>query len=92
MDSYFQTGWFGRPYDGIHLLSYLAVLRHKTIVELDEQLLLSFTDLKLLDVSDAELVFKDFGQCVFDWQEYGSLTPHLDVYPSGTVTLVRQLG
>lgn len=64
-------GWFGRPYDNMHRLTWLAERDNKLIVELDGQL--------HLILSDPEVVASDRGafelrcsQVVFDWRSYGS--------------------
>ena len=84
-------GWFGRPYDNLHRLSFIEVRPHKLLLELDNQLLLIFTDVSKVYIENSELILEDFAQCVFDWQEYGSLSPHVEVYKSGVVKLVPPL-
>ena len=79
-------GWFGRPYDNYHRLTYLEVRPHKLLVELDNQLLLIFTDLASAELKGQDLALSGFVQCAFDWQEYGTLAPHLQGYSSGQVT------
>ena len=90
---YLPNGWFGRPYDGIHQLTYIEHRPHKLLMELDNQLLLVFTDLGSVDVKEdvkeTELVLTGFVQLVFDWQEYVSLVPHVEIYRSGVVRIVR---
>jgi hypothetical protein len=53
-------GWFGRPYDNIHMLTYIEVRPNKVILELDEHLYLIFSDLKSVNTTDTELCFEDF--------------------------------
>ena len=85
-------GWFGQPYDNLHRLTYIETRPHKLLLELDDHLLLVFTNLTNARVEASELILSNFAQCIFDWQEYGSLSPHTTVYKSGTVKLVPPLG
>ncbi len=78
-------GWFGRPFDNQHTLTYLQQRPHKLLLELDDQLLLIFTDLRSAQVVGRDLVLAGFAQCVFDWQEYSSLAPHATIYRAGEV-------
>lgn len=85
-------GWFGRPFDNLHTLTYFSIRPHKTIIELDNQLLLSFTDLASVIVNDKQLELSGFTQLVFDWQEYGNLKAHAQVYTEGLVRFWPQMG
>lgn len=86
-------GWFGgRPHEGQHTLTYLEVRPHKLLMELDEQLLLIFTEIATVRIENSDLVLTDFQQFVFDWQGYGDLLPHVAVYRQGTVKLVPPIG
>lgn len=85
-------GWFGRPYDNIHMLTYLEVRPNKVILELDEQLYLIFTNLKSVYTKDNDLCFEEFSQCVFDWQGYGDLKPNASLFRSGTIKIVALPG
>jgi hypothetical protein len=85
-------GWFGRPHDNQHALTYLEARPHKVLLELDDQLLLTFTDLATARLEAAELILEGFVQCVFDWQEHGTLVPHARVYHTGTVRFVPTPG
>lgn len=79
-------GWFGGRYgEGAHRLTYLEQRPRKLLIELDEQLLLSFTEVPAVSSSGEELVLSEFQQLVFDWQEYVNLTPHADRYSRGEV-------
>jgi hypothetical protein len=82
-------GWFGRPGDNIHALTFLEARKDKLLLELDDQLLLIFTSLKEVRDEGAEIVLSPFSQLVFDWQEYGSLTPHAYLYRGGEVRFVQ---
>ncbi|MCB9140138.1 MAG: hypothetical protein H6642_17495 [Caldilineaceae bacterium] len=85
-------GWFGRPYDNLHRLSFIQKRPHKLLLELDQQLLLVFTALNRVEIENSELILTNFSQCVFDWQEYGNLKPHVAVYQTGTIKLVPPPG
>src|SRR5439155_1246006 len=85
-------GWFGRPYDAQHRLTYLGARPHKVLLELDDQLLLVFTHVGTVRRDASRLVLAGFAQLVFDWLEYGSLVPHVTVYPQGQVELVPPIG
>lgn len=85
-------GWFGRPYDDLHILTYVETRPHKLLIELDDLLLLVITDMTTVRVDDSILVMADFLQCVFDWQEYDLLEPHVTVYHSGEIKMVPPLG
>lgn len=91
------NGWFGRPYDNIHSLTFLAVRPKKMLVELDHEMLLIFTDLKEVQDEGHELVLSSFSQLVVDLQEVDSLTPHAYLYRYGEVrfaqsTMIRRTG
>lgn len=84
-------GWFGRPYDNFHQLSYIELRPHKLLLELDNQLFFMFTELSGVKIEPSRLIFFDFAQLVFDWQEYGSFLPHASIYKSGYVEIVPSL-
>jgi hypothetical protein len=87
------NGWFGRPYDNFHQLTWTGATEHKLLLELDSQLLLILTDPGDVDLHLAELRITGCAQVVLDWQEYGNMTPHSDNHGPGTVRLVaRQTG
>lgn len=85
-------GWFGRPYDNFHQLTFLLIRPNKVIVELDEQLYLIFSDLQSVYIKDSNLFFENFSQCTFDWQEYENLKPHNSIFKSGTIKIVSPPG
>ncbi len=91
-------GWFGgRPMEGQHELSFTRRLRKRLLVELDDQMLLSFsgevvatrttTHYGRLD-GNPTLVISGFRQCVIDFLEYGSDRPRLFSYAEGSVSFV----
>jgi hypothetical protein len=83
-------GWFGRPYDNLHQLTWWGATDHKLLLELDRQLLLVITDPSAVEVTDSELRINECAQVVLDWQEYGNLRPHADNHGPGSVRLVAQ--
>ena len=91
-------GWFGeRAMENHHRLTFVAEQPKRLLIELDEQLLLAFsgsvrvertaTDLAMAGGTPS-LVIEGFVQLVFDWLEYGSDTPHADIFRQGRVCLV----
>jgi len=81
-------GWFGRPYDNIHKLTFLIERNHKLIFEIDNQLYLIFTKPISIEIEESKLLIKNWKQFVFDRQGYGNMTPTCDVFKSGTVKLI----
>ena len=73
----------GRPYETIPELTHLLARPRKLLIELDEQLLLVFTEPGRVEVEGRDLVIDDYAQCVFDWQEYVNFTPHGDKFRAG---------
>jgi hypothetical protein len=84
----FPDGWFGKPYDNQHRLTWLADRDNKLILELDNQLYLTFTKPIDISKSDSSLIISGFNQAVCDWQGYGELNPNCKLYNSGSITLV----
>ncbi len=80
-------GWFGRPYDNLHQLTWSAATSHKLLLELDHQLLLVITDPRGMDVNESEVRLNGCLQVTLDWQEFGNMRPHVDDHGQGTVRL-----
>jgi hypothetical protein len=80
-------GWFGRPYDNLHSLTWTTTRSTRLLLELDGQLLLVFTGAPTVTVSAAGLVITGFRQLAFVWQGYGDMAPHGTVYDNGEVRL-----
>ena len=91
-------GWFGgRPMEGHHQLTFVAARPKRLLIELDEQLLLSFSGsptvrrtrsrLALAD-GTGTLVISGFRQCVLEYLEYVNDTPHMVSYQEGDACLV----
>ena len=85
-------GWFGRPYDNLHQLTWSGATKHKLLLELDGQLFLVVTDPGDVEVNDREVRIENCAQVTLDWQEYGSLIPHVDSHGAGMVRLVARGG
>ena len=79
-------------YNNQHRLSFLEVRPHKLLLELDQQLWLILTDVAKVYADNSGLILENFAQGVFDWQAYGSLSPHVEVFKSGVVKLVPPIG
>ena len=79
------NGWFGRPGDNCHQLTWTVEKENKLIIELDNQLYLIFTKPISYSIEGNKFIFSNFRQCVFDWQGYGDMTSHCSVYNSGEV-------
>ena len=71
-------GPFGKPTD-VYQVTFLRQRPHKMLLELNGQFLLIFTDVTKARVEyantakarveESELIFSDFAQLLFDWQE-----------------------
>jgi hypothetical protein len=82
-------GWFGaRPMENHHTLTFVASRPKRLLVELDHQLLLSFSGKPVVERTPSELVIHSYRQCVFEWLEYVNETPHVATYTEGRVRLV----
>jgi hypothetical protein len=95
-------GWFGRPWDNFHQLTWVALRPQRLIVEIDEQLMLTFAGAvkATTGVDDpgdeggspvAWLNFEGFSQLVFDRRDYGAEAWHAQVYAEGRVRFVHML-
>lgn len=91
-------GWFGgRPMEGHHSLSFVGARPKRLLIELDDQLLLSFSGAPQVTETVTELavvggtptlVIDGFSQLVFEYLEYVNETPHVVSYTEGRVCLV----
>lgn len=80
-------GWFGRPDDNAHELTWSAARSRRVLLELDGQLLLILTDPGQPSRDGDDLVIP-FARLIFDRQGYGTGTLHTDQYDSASLTLV----
>jgi hypothetical protein len=91
-------GWFGgRPMETHHRLTFLAARPKRLLIELDDQLLLSFPGRPEIELTTSELALADgtatlaisgYAQCVLEYLEYGNDRPHVVSYSVGEVYLV----
>lgn len=81
-------GWFGRPYDNFHQLTWSKPRGNRVILEFDSNLLLVLTDVSNIEPGNERLTVSA-AQVVLDWQEYGSLVPHVETFTSSDIALVR---
>jgi len=63
-------GWFGRPYDNMHQLTWAAARPEKLLLELDGQLYLILSRCVIASASP-EVLELHCDQAVFDWRTYG---------------------
>jgi hypothetical protein len=80
------SGWFGRPHDNLHELTWSAATSGKLLLELDEQILLILTDAHDAEVGDNRLRITNCRQVTLDRQEYANMRPHVDDLGAGDVT------
>jgi len=78
-------GWFGRPFDNLHQLTFSCARPNAILIELDDQLHLLLNGSVQIVEEDAALVLKGFTSCVFVWLEYGGGQTHRQVYDTGEV-------
>lgn len=91
-------GWFGgRPMEGHHSLSFVVSRPKRLLIELDDQLLLSFSGSPQVVETVSELALAEgtptlmvdgFSQLTFEYLEYVNDTPHVRSYTDGRVCLV----
>ncbi|MFG1811887.1 hypothetical protein [Streptomyces sp. NPDC049040] len=81
-------GWFGRPYDNAHRLTWSAARSGKVILELDDQLLLVLTS-PGRPQHDAGNLTLPFAQLTFDWEGYGDRTPHAEHHEAGALSFMK---
>jgi hypothetical protein len=81
-------GWFGRPHDNLHQLTWSAARDRKVLVELDGLLLLIITDPGGIESNDLEFRINGCAQVTLDWREYGNLRPHVEDHGGGLVRFV----
>lgn len=82
------TGWFGRPYDNQHRLTWSAVRGNTLLVELDGLQELILMDVGRIEVTDDSLVLSDVGYVVLCRRDYADGTPSIIDCGSGEVSFV----
>lgn len=75
-----QTGWFGKPFDNQHSVTNIHERPNKLIIEIDEQLYLIFTKPLNIEISNDDLVFRNYSQLTFDYQGYGDMESHCSLF------------
>lgn len=81
-------GWFGRPYDSLHRLTFSVQRPRAMLLELDSQLYLLATGNVSVKAKEQALKLSGFAQLVFCWQEYGGSTTHTRTFNSGQVQFI----
>jgi hypothetical protein len=86
-------GWFGRPYDNMHKLTWSIQRPNRILMEFDNQTLLTFTGATTIVIGGSELVVANFQQLVIDWRDYGtSRGMHADIFTEGSVHFALSVG
>jgi hypothetical protein len=83
------TGWFGRPFDNAHELTWCEARKDRLLVELDGLLLLTATRQLGLEITGDELVVTA-EQVVFDQIEYGTPKVHAEIFAPGSFRFIRK--
>lgn len=81
-------GWFGRPFDNLFRLTRSEMQPGLLILELEENLILSFRGDIQLERTGAKLRIDGFSEFDLDWIEFGSTASHHDRFTRGAVELV----
>jgi hypothetical protein len=79
------TGWFGRPYDNLLTLTRSEAAPKSLLLELDDQLILSFSGDVQVRASEKGIQLRGYTSLVFEWTEFGSNASHRDEFVSGTI-------
>lgn len=82
------TGWFGRPYDNQHELTWAAAHGDRMFLELDDSQLLMIVGRPVAHVSEAELKIDGFDHVVWDWQQYSGTKRGVETFAQGEVRFV----
>jgi len=99
VDLQLPDGWLGdRPMENLYQLTYLASRPRRLLIELDDQILVSFAggalaverslSYETLPSGTPALVFSNFRQCVVEILGFGDLAPSLLSYLEGSVRLI----
>ena len=90
---FLPDGWYGRPYDGQHDLTYLSESDDNLVLTLSQKLNLHFSGLKSVKVKDRELIFGPFSKLRFEWKSFGTdVATGVKEYQSGEVKIVPTPG
>ena len=89
-------GWFGRPYDNIHLLTSIDETSNCLRMTLDDgYVVLAFYGEYVVEADRKELTVSGFSSAVFRWFPYGVAKqdiPHSATYTSGEIVCVSRGG
>lgn len=79
---FLPTGWFGRPYDNHHTITWFEDRKFKLLIEVDEQLLFIITKSNQFEIltNNNDLIIRNFYRITFDRLGYGDLTAHTDFF------------
>lgn len=81
------TGWFGRPYDNLHVLTEVIFADQGLTLVLDSSLILRFSQYPAVESTESELLLR-FLSLRFEWQEYGSKKTHQQNFGPNVVRFV----
>lgn len=81
-------GWFGRPHDNIHQLTFLEARPLWLIIELDERLLLVVRSPSRVLWTEGDLLVDGFSSCFFERKEYGGEGWQAKRYTGGQIKFV----
>ena len=82
------SGWFGRPYDNLLSLTRSEATPKSLLLELDDQLILSFSGDVRASASEKGMELRGYTSLVFAWTEFGSNASDRDEFVSGTIEFV----
>lgn len=85
------SGWFGRPYDNLLQLSRSEASEGSLLIELDDQLLLTFDGQPVATSTNNGLRLGGFAVLHWDWTEFGSTVPHHEEFVAGEVEFVAAM-
>jgi len=82
------SGWFGRPRDNRHSLTWSVARGSRLLLEFDERQLLVLDAPNEVTESADDLSIGGFRTLIFNWLEYGSEISHTEVCESGRLSLI----
>lgn len=83
-------GWFGRPHDNFHELTFVGVEREKLKVVLDGRQTLELAGPAVTSVDGAVLRIEGFGSAAWTWYEYDSGAEHREHYDDGAIEFIAE--
>jgi len=86
---FLPDGWYGRPYDNQHALTFVEEAGSVLTIVLDRRLTLRFEGLKSVRAQRRELTFGPFEALRFDWESFGTDGGHgTKEYQGGEVKIL----